>query len=170
MFMIKPLQRACGSRRRSGGFSLVEVALALAIMAFASASIISLIPFGLTSFRQAMNYTVESEIVQSLTNEITLTDFGYLKNMSKSKNVTYYFDADGNRLTSDTGSHYKVQIGFTDLSPGATNPANSLAFLSNNSGATALITITKHDNSKDYFSVMVGNNQQIVSGSDAVNW
>jgi len=170
MLMIKPSQRANSRRRCSGGFSLVEVALALAIMAFASASIISLIPFGLTSFRQAMNYTVESEIVQSLTNDITLTDFAYLKNMGKSKNVTYYFDADGNRLTSSTGANYTVQIGFTDLSPGSANTANPLTSLSNNSGATALITITKRDNTKDYFSVMVGNNQQIVSGSDAVNW
>ena len=155
-------------KSRNNGFSLVEVALALAIMAFASASIISLIPFGLSSFRKAMNNTVESEIVQNLVNNISMTDFNHLNSMASSQGTVYYFDAEGNPLTSVTGSYYKAGVSFTDLSPSsATTPLNTLAL---NSGATALITITKIDRTNDYFSVVIGNNQQVVTGSSAATW
>ncbi len=168
ILMIKPSQRAHGRRRRSGGFSLVEVALALAIMAFASASIISLIPFGLTSFRQAMNNTIESEIVQGLTNDISLSDFGNLKNMAVAQGTTYYFDAEGRRQTGATGALYTAKIKFTDLSPAAST--NPLSTLTASAGTTALITIEKIDKTKDYFSVMVGNNQQVAKDALPANW
>ncbi len=131
--------------------------MALAIMAFASASIISLIPFGLTSFRQAMNNTVESEIVQTLTNDLAMTDFKNLSKMAGSggTGTIYYFDANGDPADA-TSSIYKAQVSFTDLS--AATPLNKLTATS---GTTALITITKIDQTKDYFSVVLGNNQQV---------
>jgi len=153
--MIK--RRPHTERKRSLGFSLVEVTMALAIIAFASASIISLIPFGLTSFRHAMNNTVESEIVQTLTNDLAMTDFKNLSKMAGAggTGTTYYFDANGDPAGA-TSYVYKAQISFTDLSAAA-----PLSNLTTTSGTTALITITKIDQTKDYFSMVLGNNQQV---------
>ncbi len=155
-------------KKHNEGFSLVEVALAMAILAFASASIISLIPFGLSSFRKAMNNTVESEIVQGLVNNISMTDFEHLKSMASSQGTVYFFGADGSPVAGATDSQYKVEISFTDLSPSSSSsPLNTLT---PNSGTTALITITKIDQTMDYFSVRVGNNQQVVTGASAATW
>lgn len=162
------VRRATCRKGGDSGFSLIEVILALAILVFASASIISLIPIGLTTFRQAMNNTIESEIVQSLVNNISMTNFSNLKNMASSQGTTYYFDADANPLSSNKDALYTVQVSFTDLSPSSTNaPLNTLAY---SSGTTALITITKIDRTKDYFSVVVGNNQQVSAAPTPATW
>jgi uncharacterized protein (TIGR02598 family) len=168
--MKKPLDQLPGRKAPAGGFSLIEVTLALAIMAFASASIISLVPFGLSSFHQAMNNTVESEIVQYLTNNISLTNFSNLKSMASSQGINYYFDSNGDPLTSATGAIYTAQISFTDLSPGMPTASNPLNTLSPSSGTMALITITAIDKTKDYFTVVVGNNQQVAANSTAATW
>ncbi|MDR0534502.1 MAG: Verru_Chthon cassette protein B [Verrucomicrobiales bacterium] len=56
------------SRRRCKreAFSLVEVTMALGIMAFALVSIIGLVPSGLSTFRQTVNISVGSQIVQQV--------------------------------------------------------------------------------------------------------
>jgi uncharacterized protein (TIGR02598 family) len=166
----KPFHQLPRRKALSGGFSLVEVTLALAIMAFASASIISLVPFGLISFHHAMNNTVESEIVQYLTNNISLTNFSNLKSMASSQGTNYFFDSNGDPLTSSTGALYTAQISFTDLSPSKPTASNPLNTLSPSSGTVALITITEIDKTKDYFTVVVGNNQQVASNSTAATW
>ncbi len=85
--------------RHSEGFTLVEVALSMAIMSFAMISVLGLVPMGLTHFRQAMNNTVESQIVQSITSELQLTSYSQLKN------ATTYYDAEGG-LTSSSNAIY----------------------------------------------------------------
>lgn len=151
-------------------FSLVEVALALGIMAFAIAGIVGLIPFGLTSFRQAMNNTAESAIVQGLTNEILLTDFSNLKTMANSQGKAYYFDADGDPVQTAAAALYTAQIRFTDLHPNTPTSCNPLNTLSSSAGTTALITITKIDKTRDHFSVVIGNNQPVNPASPGATW
>jgi len=82
----------------------------------------------------------------------------------------YYFDSNGDPLPSATGAIYTAQIGFTDLSPSAPAVSNPLNSLSPSSGTVALITITEINKTKDYFTVVVGNNQQVAANSTAATW
>lgn len=84
-------------RRHSHGFSLVEVALALGIVAFAFVSLFGLLPVGLGVFRNAIDTSNEARIVQSFVSKVIATDFENLD-----KNVDYsttkeivYFDEEG---------------------------------------------------------------------------
>lgn len=116
--------------RKSGGFSLVEVAMAMAIVSFTLVSILGLLPMGLSNFRQAMNTTVESQIVQGLTSELRLTSFQNLAN------GTTYYDADGNALTSSVGAIYTATTTFGPVA-GTSYPVNLTA---NADAVTIVIT------------------------------
>ena len=92
---------------RSGGFSLVEVTLAIGIVAFAFVALFALIPVGLTTFRQAMDTSVGAQIVQRVVSDAEQTDFDLLVNGGLGGTTggdTYYllplryFDDQGNEL------------------------------------------------------------------------
>ena len=83
--------------QHSHGFSLVEVALALGIVAFAFVSLFGLLPAGLTTFRNAIDTGNEARIVQSFVSKVIATDF---ENLDKkvdysSTNEIVYFDEEG---------------------------------------------------------------------------
>ena len=163
-------------RNPRNGFSLVEVAMSLAIVAFASVTMVGLIPFGLTSFHQAMNNTVESSIVQNLTNNILLTSFSNLQAMAAS-NTKYYFDSNGVAQTGATGAIYAATVKFTDLSPNSagsndmTTAKNPLNNLTRGTGTVAVITITKaFDPKPDSFSIVIASDQQISTSPAAATW
>ena len=83
--------------RQSQGFSLVEVALALGIVAFAFVSLFGLLPVGLTTFRNAIDTTNESRIVQSFVSKVIATDFENLQqkvDYASTQEISY-FDEEG---------------------------------------------------------------------------
>ena len=57
---------------------MVEVALALGIMAFAFVAIFSLLPAGMGVFRDSMNSSVSAQILQKVLADARLTDFSQL--------------------------------------------------------------------------------------------
>ena len=63
-----------GTSSRKGGFSLVEVVLALAIIAFAFTAMTGLLTIGLTQSRAGINISVTSQIAQQLRNELLQTN------------------------------------------------------------------------------------------------
>lgn len=73
---------------RRSGFTLIEVTISLGIVAFAMVSLVGLLPAGLSNFRTAMSQTIESQIVQGLSEEIALTDFANLADL-EGKKFTY---------------------------------------------------------------------------------
>lgn len=73
------------------GFSLVEIALAIGLLAFGMVSIIGLLPVGLTTFREAMERTISTQIVQAVVNEYQLTDFEEIPATTQ----ILYFDDEG---------------------------------------------------------------------------
>jgi uncharacterized protein (TIGR02598 family) len=73
---------------RRHGFTLVEVTISLGIVAFAMVSLVGMIPAGLSNFRGAMSQTVEAQIVQALSEDIALTDFSNLPDLT-SRTFTY---------------------------------------------------------------------------------
>ncbi len=66
------------SKSKPSGFSLVEVALAIGIVAFAFVALMSLLPAGLTTFRRALDVSICSQIAQRIVSEAQQVDFDVL--------------------------------------------------------------------------------------------
>ena len=88
------------------GFSLVEVVLALGVVAFAFVAILGLIPAGMNSFRQAINISVCSQIGQKVIGDAFQADYDTLLTpLGASVDSTTeflanyrYFDEEGNEI------------------------------------------------------------------------
>jgi uncharacterized protein (TIGR02598 family) len=95
---VKAAARKQWSRFRSGsgGFSLVEVTLAIGVIAFAFVALLGLLPAVLTSFRAAIDLNNETRIVQSIVGKVQVTDFNEVPNLDYSvSNEIFYFDEEG---------------------------------------------------------------------------
>lgn len=77
-----------------GGFSLVEVVLAIGLMMFALLVIFSLIPTGLGVLHDAGRQIVETEIFSSVGAELAATPFAALDDY-QTENALRYFDIEG---------------------------------------------------------------------------
>jgi uncharacterized protein (TIGR02598 family) len=145
------------SRDPRNGFSLIEVAISLAIMAFTCVSLMGLIPIGLTSFHQAMGSTIEADIVQDLTNDMLLANFSNLNqysyaNSTTPANQTYYYNNEGSPLPVTTpgavpaGTVYTAVVSISPVSSSNSSSSNSPVNLSANGISTLTsaykITIT----------------------------
>ena len=106
-------------RERCAGFNLVEIAMALAIISFSCTCLLGLLPASLTAFHQAMGNTIESQIVQSISNDVALNNFSALS--SSNFPVYYYYDHEGQLLSSSAtssppaGYFYTAQVAFTTV-------------------------------------------------------
>jgi uncharacterized protein (TIGR02598 family) len=94
----------------SSGFSLIEVTLALGIVAFSVITLVGLIPMGLTTFHKAVATSVSSQIVQQVVTDVQQTDFNQL--LASNTQPLRYFDDQGNELSSATapGVVYNVNV------------------------------------------------------------
>ncbi len=99
-------------RSRTKAFSLVEIVLAIGIVSFAFVAIFGLLPVGMTTFRQAMDTTVSSQIVQRVVNEAQQTDFSTLTANAGTPQLRY-FDEQGNEVPSQNDYIYTVQVTVT---------------------------------------------------------
>lgn len=135
------------SRRRTrAGFSLVEIVLAVGIVAGAVVSIVSLLPAGMNVFRQSINYSVGSHIAQTIINEAQQTDFSVLTANPGSAKPVRYFDDQGSEMKTATETfvvyHVNTQVIATTAFPGATAKNASVATVTiqvaNNPGNQAL--------------------------------
>jgi len=98
-----------------GGFSLVEVCLAIGIVVVGFVSIVGLMPAGMESFRAAMNTTTGAQLVERVLNEAQQTDFKTLVG-GETPQANYEFiplrtyDDQGNEVTGSnpTGGIYQV--------------------------------------------------------------
>ncbi len=68
--------RLCPSRR--AGFSLIEISLALAIVAIALVALLGLMPSGMNNFRSALDAQIAGEIFQRVAADAQETDFDTL--------------------------------------------------------------------------------------------
>lgn len=94
-------------------FTLIEVAFSLGIVSFALVSIMGLLSFGLTTCRNAISSTVESHIVQAISNDILLTDFANLASLA---DRTYAYDNEGRLVTAGGDSViYTTKVTFQPL-------------------------------------------------------
>jgi uncharacterized protein (TIGR02598 family) len=92
-------------RRSTAGFSLVEVALAMGIVAFAFIPLLGLVPMGLNTSRQAIDTTIQAQIVQYMTDQAQQTNFSSLSGLASATPTC--FDAYGN-VTTASAAVYKA--------------------------------------------------------------
>jgi uncharacterized protein (TIGR02598 family) len=90
-------------------FSLVEITLAIGIVAFAFVALLGLVPVGLDNFRQSLDTSVRSQIVQRLATEAQQTDFDRLVALTQRLR---YFDDEGTEVQEmeKTRSIYTVKV------------------------------------------------------------
>lgn len=124
------------------GFSLVEVVLAIGVVAFAFVGIFALLPVGLGVFREAIDTSVSSQIVQRVVSDAQVADFETLTNPSTSSGGSSsgdyfvlplrYFDDQGTEVVSTSGnsltSAQQLQVVYyvrvRGSKPGKANPAS----------------------------------------------
>jgi uncharacterized protein (TIGR02598 family) len=95
---------------RSHGFSLIEVTLAIGVIAFALIAVLGLMPLGIQSSRDAGDDTRTSAIAQDVFNRMqgvlnayVVSNNGALPTTAQS-GVTFYYDVDGRYLNGATPS------------------------------------------------------------------
>src|SRR5256885_2028896 len=90
------------ANRRPTGFTLIEVALAIGVIAFAFVALLALLPAGLTTFRSSMNISVGAQIFQKVVNDAEQADFDALVKQETADGTSFavlplrYFDEEGN--------------------------------------------------------------------------
>lgn len=151
-------------RLRPRGFSLIEVVLCIGIVAFAFLAILGLLPAGLGNFRQSIDNTVGSQIVQRLVGEAQQTDFPTLT--ASTAPVLRYFDDQGNEMTSSQNYLYTAEISVqapTTLPNTSTPPTSSLATvtikLANNAGRNPSPFSSTSKVSHTTFTALIAKNQ-----------
>jgi len=112
--------RAFAGVKTQAAFSLVEVTLAIGIVAIGIIPIFGLIPTGLNTFHKAIDTSVGSQIAQRLINEAQQTDFttltgansGRFVQTSSNSSTLRYFDEQGTELTgaSTSSAIYRTQV------------------------------------------------------------
>ena len=100
--------------RREGGFSLIEVTIAIAITAIALVSLMGMLPQGMETMRQASDRAVEARIHQQVLGEVQLTPWKSADGSGNppiekyDKQIRYYDDQGIELLASDKGSFEHV--------------------------------------------------------------
>jgi uncharacterized protein (TIGR02598 family) len=130
------------------GFTLVEVVIAISIVAFGIIAVFGLLPAGLGIFRQSIETTVSSQILQQIISEVQETDFDQLIK-DKTDNpisagttgvkATRYFDDQGKELTAATRAIYQVN---TRIQSATDSPAKTP--FTNLNLATVTIQVAKN--------------------------
>lgn len=130
-------------QRQRRGFSLVELAVALGIMAFALTAILGLVPIGLSTLQKSINESAQTNIVQSLLND------AYSSDLTALTASTHFFNEAGQVLhdaeESDWDSEridliYRVKLALRPLQ------LEDNSGLINLSGQTLLIGIESRTN------------------------
>jgi uncharacterized protein (TIGR02598 family) len=146
----QPFGRRRTKGARTDGFSLVEMVLALGVLAFAVVPIFALLPAGMTTFRKAIDASVTTQISQRMVNEAQQTDFN---TFIATNPPIRYFDDQGEEITTATGTAgsapagaiYQVSVHVTSAPtlPGADNCNENLATvtvqIANNPGNCTLV-------------------------------
>ena len=109
--------------QKQSAFSLVEVAIALAIFSIAVVALLGLLPGGLNTYRRAMDLTVTSQIAQKIIHDFEESEFNDVIDLQNLADVTPG-DLGGYRYIDPSATiHYKGQPNFTFRAPKLATPA-----------------------------------------------
>jgi uncharacterized protein (TIGR02598 family) len=114
-YRSRHLPRQTASPRNSRGaaaFSILEIAIAIGVVAFGFVALFGLLPTGLDIFRRALESSVSAQIVQHVAADAQQTDFATLQAQPQ---VLRYFDEEGTELLpAQSGqSIYTAQVTVT---------------------------------------------------------
>ena len=127
-------------RRSNAAFSLVEVTLALGIIAIAFVALFGLLPTGMQTFRASVDTTNDITILQNMNAMVQVTAWPKIKSLDFHDGDVYYFDEEGRRTdTLNTGGSsppdvqarrlYQVKLIVEDFyQPGATSKSSANKF------------------------------------------
>lgn len=121
------LCRSCGN----SGFSLVEVVLAMGIIAVAFIPLMGLLPIGLNTSQQAIDTTVQAQILQQMTGLAQEAGWSNLSTLCKASAPPTYFDANGTIVSLPSAAVYTAAF---------STPTNTV--LPGGSTTTALDAVT----------------------------
>lgn len=149
------------NRRTESAFTLVEVTLAIGVVALAFVAIFGLIPTGLNAFGGAMDTTIAAQIAQRLINEAEQSDFDSLTRETSpdSSNQVFlkrnpldlfggtvrWFDDQGNELSSAERAIYHVH---TRVMPETPFPQNGTA-QDNEHLATVVVQVANNPGNRE---------------------
>jgi uncharacterized protein (TIGR02598 family) len=88
-------------------FSLIEVAMALGIVAFAFTALLGMLPVGLGLSRSATDTSVATRIMQKVSGDLQQADFD---SIATAGGNILYFDEQGTALPSMAGAIYWAQV------------------------------------------------------------
>ncbi|PTX93920.1 Verru/Chthon cassette protein B [Spartobacteria bacterium LR76] len=123
-------------------FSLVEVTIAIGIVAFAFVALVGVLPVGLQTFRRAIDASISAQITQRIINDIQQTDFDVLVDghTEPFQVSPRYFDDQGSEVKAPASAVYHVK---TWVKPATDLPGGS-ATASNGKLATVTIQIANN--------------------------
>jgi uncharacterized protein (TIGR02598 family) len=124
-------------RKQVAAFSLVETTLAIGVVAFALVAMLGLMPVGLTSFRQAMDASTSSRIIQRVSADLRQGS------SVQPQQPILYFDEQGDEMTSASSDGKKALYHVNTL----IQPATSLPGGASSSLTTVTVEIVKNPKS-----------------------
>jgi len=106
-------------RSSNGGFSLVEIVLAIGITSFALIATLGLLPVGLNTLRESSTQTAAANISQYIRGELQQISFnpGTSFNVQNLNSATYYFTREGVKTDANSG-YYLAKFDLTNASVG----------------------------------------------------
>lgn len=114
-------------RKHRSGFSLVEVTLAIGLVAFAFVALLGLLPIGWTVFKNGMETSVRSQIFQRVVTDAQQTDFSVLASQPEQLR---YFDNEGvevsGTLQGQSVYTVRLRVNPSTVLPNAATSANLL--------------------------------------------
>lgn len=116
---------------KAGGFTLVEVTVALGIISFALLAMIGVMPAGLGSLRDSTQQSINAQILQQISSGLVVNSFANRADFSVFSGTNLYFDGEAQLLANSSGARYKAAITAQNPNlPGvATNDVNLAASL-----------------------------------------
>lgn len=102
------------SVRKERGFSLIEVAIAVSILAVCLVALIGLLPAGLSNFRTAMDTTTTSQIAQRILHDMEQAEFDEVIDYDGLKNGGH-LDSQGRPKTNFSFRAPKISSGIKGL-------------------------------------------------------
>lgn len=146
------------ARWHSKGFTLVEVLLSIGIVSFVFLPMSALLMMGMNTSRQAVDLTIESQIVQQVSSRALQTDFSELPTLPTTSFPQYY-DVQG-KQTDQKSMIYKVNIQIP-IDASTSKPCTQLpggAVTTKLATVTVTITNTKRVGAASKYIVLVGDN------------
>ncbi len=141
-------ERALKAVKEPQGFSLIEVVIALSVVAVAVLSIVGLLSTALLNFGNAMQKSVSTQIHDQVIHDIQQMTWDTATTPpSIPSQPTMYFDAQANRLPDTNGAVYQVVIMLNQNGASGFIPVpgdGSIAFADTNNGVAepSLATVT----------------------------